>query len=220
MGTELEIAKVVVTPFAQNCRILADRRTGTAVVVDPGGDSDKIRAELSRLNVQCKEIWLTHSHLDHCGGVASLQRATKARLLAHPDERAMRAGVRQICAMYGLPSDSLEDCPEPDQALHGGEELEFGAAKFQVLYTPGHSPGHVVFYEPTLGMVLAGDTLFAGSIGRTDLPGGDYDTLMASLQKVLMKLPGKTKVLPGHGEDTTIEAERQTNPFLQEMNNV
>lgn len=211
----IEIVPVVVTPFAQNCRILGDSESKRAIVIDPGGDVDVISGELASRRWTCEQIWLTHSHLDHCGGVKALKSASGARLYAHPDETMMRSNVRKICSMYGLPPDGFDDCPEPDVSIRGGETLRFAELDFSVHFTPGHSPGHVVFYQKDMKVLLAGDTLFAGSIGRTDLPGGDYDTLMRSLQSVLMVLPDDTQVLSGHGENTTIGVERVSNPFLQ-----
>ncbi|MBN8550053.1 MAG: MBL fold metallo-hydrolase [Deltaproteobacteria bacterium] len=216
----LQVRSLVVTPFAQNCRIIADAQSKTAVVVDPGGDVPLIEAELQKLGCRCVEIWLTHSHLDHCGGVAALKQKTNAQLIAHPGEREMRAHVRDICAMYGLPAGEMQDCPEPERELVGGEVLSFGGQDFRVLFTPGHSPGHVVFYQPELKILLAGDTLFQGSIGRTDLPGGDYDTLMGSIHSKILSLPDDTRVLPGHGDETTVGIEKRSNPFLQEGGNV
>lgn len=216
----LEIVSVVVTPFAQNCRILADSATKTAVVVDPGGDVPLIQEALSRGGWKCSEIWLTHSHLDHCGGVAGLQEVWRAPLTAHPVEKQMRAHVQDLCAMYGLPRGDLENCPEPDRAVSGGETLSFGGYDFKVFFTPGHSPGHVVFYQAEHKILLAGDTVFLGSIGRTDLPGGDYDTLLTSIRSKILSLPDDTRVLPGHGDDTSVGVERRSNPFLQEGGDV
>jgi len=210
----IEIVKVPVTPFAQNARILWARGSTTAVVVDPGGDVDRILAALKERGLTCTEIWLTHSHLDHCGGVKPLMAATGARLVGHPAESIMRSRVRDIAAMYGLPPDELEDCPEPDRLVSGGETVAVGEETFEVLFTPGHSPGHVCFYSRQNGIVIAGDTLFEGSIGRTDLPGGDFDVLVHSIKGVLYRLPPDTAVLPGHGEDTTIGREMRTNPFV------
>jgi hydroxyacylglutathione hydrolase len=210
----IEIVKVAVTPFAQNARIVWAHGTTNAIVVDPGGDVDRIVAALKERGLTCAEIWLTHSHLDHCGGVKPLIAATGARLIGHPAESLMRSRVRDIAAMYGLPPGELEDCPEPDRFVSGGEIVAVGEETFEVLFTPGHSPGHVCFYNQANGIVIAGDTLFEGSIGRTDLPGGDFEVLMRSIKEVLYRLPPDTAVLPGHGEDTTIGREMRTNPFV------
>lgn len=207
------IVQLTVTPFAQNCRLLIDDSARSAVVVDPGGEPERILAELSGRKLKLSEIWLTHSHLDHCGGVRSLKAATGAALLGHPVEAMMRANVVRIAAMYGIPS-GFEDCPEPDRFISGGEELSFGGATFKVLFTPGHAPGHVCFYDVAGKTLLAGDTLFSGSIGRTDLPGGDADLLLESIGREILTLPDDTRVLSGHGDDTTVGKERRSNPFL------
>lgn len=210
----LEILTCVVTPFMQNSRILFEPGSGTAVVVDPGGDVDQILHELAKRQLRCDEIWLTHSHLDHCGGVRRLKEVTGARVLGHPGEAEFRSRVVDIAAMYGLPGSDLQNCPEPDTMLTGGETLTIGEATFEVLFTPGHSPGHLCFYNRSNRVLVAGDTLFQGSIGRTDLPGGDFDVLMASIRGVLLKLPLDTRVLPGHGPETAIGLEARSNPFL------
>ena len=212
----LKIEALEVTPFVQNCRILFCSETSRCVVIDPGGDSEKILGHLAGANRTLHEIWLTHSHLDHCGGVKKIKAATGARLIGHPDERVMRENVTQICRMYGLPLGVLDDCPEPDQFISGGEILELGNFKFRVLFTPGHSPGHLCFYCAQENLLIAGDTLFAGSIGRTDLPGGDHNRLIKSIRDEILTLPGETRVLSGHGPDTTVAREARSNPFLKE----
>jgi hydroxyacylglutathione hydrolase len=183
------------------------------VVVDPGGEPRKILGYLKEKDLTVREIWLTHSHLDHCGGVKELKEKTGAVLFGHPVEKMLRAHVEEIERMYGLEGE-LENCPEPERYISGGEKLSFLEFSFDVLFTPGHSPGHLCFYEPTQGLLLAGDTLFAGSIGRTDLPGGDGPTLMKSIRDKILVLPPATVVMPGHGPDTTIEQESRSNPFV------
>lgn len=210
----LRISTVVVTPFYQNARIVAADGCKNCIVVDPGGDTPKILAELKKQDLTCTEIWLTHSHLDHCGGVQELMDKTGASLLAHPAEAYMRGHVLEIAQMYGIPSGMFANCPEPKRQVLGGEELAFEGEMFKVLFTPGHSPGHVCFYHAASNTLLAGDTIFAGSIGRTDLPGGDHDTLLESIHRELLTLPPSTKVLSGHGPDTTIAVEKRTNPYL------
>lgn len=212
----LDIVTVPVTGFQQNCRLLGDADLGIAVVIDPGGDVPLILRELERRKWKCVEIWLTHSHLDHCGGVAKLIAQTKAKLRAHPGEREFRVRVNEIAAMYGIAQGEFDACPEPDEAIKGGEKLEFAGHCFETRFTPGHSPGHLVFYCAAANLLIAGDTLFAGSIGRTDLPGGNYEQLMQSIVQQILSLPDSTKVLSGHGPDTTIGAERKSNPFLQD----
>lgn len=210
----ITVELVPVTDFAQNCRIIADTTTGNAVVIDPGGDIPKILSVLDKKGWICTQIWLTHSHLDHCGGVRALKAQTNAHLYGHKGEAEMRAHVEDICRYYGVPVGTMTNCPEPDTYIKGGELLTFAGEEFKVLFTPGHSPGHLSFYNQTGKFVISGDALFAGSIGRTDLPGGDHGTLLTSIREQLLTLPDETRVLSGHGDDTTIGQERRTNPFL------
>ena len=209
-----EIYPIVVTAFQQNARILGCLASKQAVVIDPGGDVDKILKKLDETGFEVGEIWLTHSHADHCGGVAGLQARTGAKLYGHRDEAFMRKNLVELCRMLGVPPGDIEDCPEPDVFISGGETLSLGEFAFEVLCTPGHSPGHVCFYHRESGTLIAGDTLFSGSIGRTDLPGSDHGAMMHTLLEVLMTLPDETNVLPGHGPDTTIGRERRANPFI------
>ena len=210
---------VVVTPLAQNATIIAEGPGGGAVVVDPGGDAARIAARLRELKVTLKEIWLTHSHLDHCGGVAdllALQEDGGAAIVlrGHPLERELRERVEEIAAYYGIPPGFMKNCPEPNAPLVGGESLNFAGEQFEVRFTPGHAPGHLAFYAPGQGLVIGGDALFQGSIGRTDLPGGNHQQLIDSINRELLSLPDVTRVLCGHGSPTTIGAERRSNPFL------
>lgn len=210
----LTVTTIPVTVFDQNARVLACSDTRDAVIVDPGGDSKKIIDVIVRKQLRCTAIWLTHSHLDHCAGVSELLEVYKVPLLGHKEEAPMRAHVSSVAAMYGLPGDEWPNCPEPTQYIRGGEVLQIGNVKAKVLFTPGHSPGHVSFYFEDDGVVVSGDALFSGSIGRTDLPGGNHEQLLASIRKELLTLPDKTQVLSGHGPDTTIGAERVSNPFV------
>jgi hydroxyacylglutathione hydrolase len=210
----LSISTIVVTPFMQNARILTCTDTKVTVVVDPGGEPDRIISELHSRDLSCSQIWLTHSHLDHCGGVLPLLESLGVPLVAHPAEEAMRARVRSIAQMYGLPSSEWFDCPEPSVSIRGGEILPLGDLRAQVLFTPGHSPGHVSFYFESEKVLISGDALFAGSIGRTDLPGGDHSTLIKSIREKILTLDDDVRVLSGHGDDTTVGEERRNNPFL------
>lgn len=217
----LEIILIEVTPFPQNCRIIHDDSSTEAVVIDPGGEGDRIFAELQKRNLSCKEIWLTHSHLDHCGGVKRLKALTNAKLFGHPGEVDLRRNVERIAQFYGMFDSDMENCPEPDVLISGNETLSIGEFEFKLFFTPGHSPGHISFYHApkdsaSPGVLIAGDTLFAGSIGRTDLPGGNHELLMESIRNKIMTLPDSTRVLSGHGPDTTIGIERRTNPFLKD----
>lgn len=225
----MEIISIPVTPFEQNCRIvvLAGAKSGgeqsgsgaklrPALIIDPGGDADKILDNLTKLNAAPQAIWLTHSHLDHCGGVADILARFKIPLLGHKGEALFRQSVEETAAMYGISGAGLRNSPEPTTYLSGGEVLEFGEERFDVLYVPGHSPGHLAFYNSKQGVVLAGDVLFNGSIGRTDLPGGNTAQLLSSIRTSLFALPDNTRVLAGHGPDTTIGVERACNPFLRD----
>ncbi|NLF25798.1 MAG: MBL fold metallo-hydrolase [Deltaproteobacteria bacterium] len=212
----LEIRKLQVTPFAQNARVLWCSKSKEAVVVDPGGDLDSILRVIESKSLQLNQIWLTHSHLDHCGGVAALKQHIPCVLCAHEAESWMRASVDQRCSELNMPAGLMENCPEPEKFIGQGDILELGDSRFQVLFAPGHSPGHLCFYSERDQIVLTGDLLFAGSIGRSDLKGSNVADLQRSLKEVLMTLPDTTKVLAGHGPDTTIGAERTDNPFLKE----
>ncbi|NDC38324.1 MAG: MBL fold metallo-hydrolase [Proteobacteria bacterium] len=212
----LTVHTAVVTAFSQNSRVLLCTQTAQAVIVDPGGDPDTLLQLLTRTGATLTAVWLTHSHVDHCGAVAELlERFPKVALLGHRDERALRENVLRICQMYGLPADGMRNCPEPTQYLSGGETIRVGNLEFEVLFTPGHSPGHLCFLHRPSGTLVAGDTLFAGSIGRTDLPGGDHQLLLDSIESKIMTLPDEVRVLSGHGPDTTVGAERRSNPFLR-----
>jgi hydroxyacylglutathione hydrolase len=209
----IEIKLLTLSPIQQNTRILI--AGDEALIIDPAGDAEVIINFLEHRGLTLTQIWLTHSHLDHCGGVADLMtRYPTTKLLGHPDEKLFRAHVEDICASYGIPPGSMKNCPEPTDYITGGERLIFGGLTFEALFTPGHAPGHIAFYQGDSGLLFAGDTLFAGSIGRTDLPGGDHNLLIRMIKEKILTLPDQTKVLSGHGPDTTVGAEKQGNPFL------
>ncbi len=209
---DLEIVTIPNGQFAQNCYLLGSGETGEtgeAVIVDPGEEGERFLREADRRGWRITEIWLTHAHIDHVLGVGTVVAATGAPIRLHPADRALYEAVPQQAAWVGLAAPVL---PSPDHDLAAGDVLRVAGHSFAVRHTPGHAPGHVVFVGD--GVVLAGDVLFAGSIGRTDLPGGDTDTLLASIARELLTLPDDTTVLPGHGPATTIGAERRTNPYL------
>lgn len=216
----LNIKTITVTPFQQNCRLLVDTDSKVGVIVDPGGEAERIYNECRKYDVTWQGIWLTHSHLDHCGGVKKLKELFFAEgielpLAAHPIERSFREQVTNSALRFGFSGADFDNCPEPELEITGNENISLGNLKFAVLYTPGHAPGHLCFYEPEFQTLIAGDTLFRGSIGRTDLPAGNHQQLLASISEKILSLPDDTKVLPGHGGDTTVIQEKQTNPFLQ-----
>jgi glyoxylase-like metal-dependent hydrolase (beta-lactamase superfamily II) len=186
------------------------------VIVDPGGEADKIIRQISSQGLSCKAIWLTHSHLDHCAGVGPLLEYYKVPLFGHKNEAQIRAAVSTIAMMYGLPPAEWPNCPEPTDYLAGGETVRVGQCAAKVLFTPGHSPGSVSFYFENDKVLLSGDVLFQGSIGRTDLPGGNHEQLIATIRRELFVLPDDARVLSGHGEDTTIGSEKFSNPYCGE----
>ena len=205
----LEIVAIPNGGFAENCYLVYDPDHADTVLVDPGEETDRFLAEVRRRNRHLSAIWLTHAHLDHISGVAEIREATGAPILLHSADLPLYQGLPQQGLMFGV---RLAPPPPPDRFLVDREELRIGGVGFEVRHAPGHTPGHVCFVAP--GAVLAGDVLFQGSIGRTDLPGGDHPTLLASIRRELLTLPDATLVYPGHGPATTIGDERRSNPFL------
>lgn len=196
--------------FAQNCYIVADRDTGDAVLVDPGEEADLFLARLRSERLTLRAVWLTHAHLDHVLGAGRVVAATGVEIWLHPgDRRLYDAAPLQAQAMLGM---RLEPLPPPQHDLAHGDVLSVGGCEFGVRHAPGHSPGHVILVGE--GVALVGDVIFAGSIGRTDLPGGDAAALFASIRHQVLSLPDETILHPGHGPATTVGRERRTNPFL------
>lgn len=208
-----QVRVVPVTPFQQNCSIIR-AASGKAAVVDPGGEPEKILEAAKAFNATIEQIWLTHGHLDHAGGAMAVKRATGAPIIGpHEDDTFWLDGIAGQWAQYGHPGMG-EDCA-PDQWLHDGDELDLDGIKFQVVYTPGHTPGHVVIYNKDANIAFVGDVLFAGSIGRTDFPRGDHQTLIDSITQKLWPL-GDVQFVPGHGPVSTFGRERQSNPFVSD----
>jgi glyoxylase-like metal-dependent hydrolase (beta-lactamase superfamily II) len=179
--------------------------------VDPGEEPELFLDAAGQRDRRIAAIWLTHAHLDHILGVAAIHRETGAPIYLHPADRRLYDELPQQSLLLGVPGGPRP--PAPDVELSHGQRLSVGGVELTVRHTPGHSPGHVCFVAP--GAVLCGDVLFEGSVGRTDLPGGDFATLIGSIQRELLSLPDATRVYPGHGPATTIGRERDSNPFLR-----
>jgi len=205
--SDLEILAIPNGQFAENCYLLT--AGATAVLIDPGEEWERFLTELERREARLAAIWLTHAHLDHILGVGEVQSETGAPIWLHPADRPLYDNLPQQALWLGL---RVPAAPAPQHELAHGQTLSLGGHDFLVRHTPGHSPGSVSLVGE--GAVFSGDALFQGSIGRSDLPGGHHETLIASIRRELLSLPDATRVLSGHGPETTIGAERRTNPFL------
>src|SRR5579863_1638782 len=201
-----------VGPLACNCTILGDEETREAIVVDPGDNVSRIHKRLTDQGLKLKQILITHVHIDHVGGALKLKRLTGAPILLNENDLPLLAMMDEQAAWLGI---ATPETAPPDETLVDGEQVGIEAYPARVIHTPGHTQGSVCLHFVPLKMVIAGDTLFAGSIGRTDLPGGDGEQIIESIHARLLKLPDETKVVPGHGAMTAIGAERKSNPFLQ-----
>ncbi|HZB88001.1 MAG TPA: MBL fold metallo-hydrolase [Terracidiphilus sp.] len=201
-----------VGPLQCNCTLLGDPASGEAIVIDPGDEITRIHQRLTEQGLKLKQILITHAHIDHIGGALQLKRLTGAPILLNENDLPLLAMMDQQAAWLGIQTPEIAP---PDEGLADGQRVGLDAHPAQVLHTPGHTQGSICLHFVPLNLLLAGDTLFAGSIGRTDLPGGDTDQLLDSIHARLLTLPGETCVIPGHGPATTIARERRGNPFLQ-----
>lgn len=216
------IEEVTVTAFQQHTRILGCEKTRRAICIDPGDDSEEIVRAIDKHGLELEVIAVTHAHLDHIGGVTALkQRKPQARIMLHPADEFIYEALPEQPAWIGIPRSQwpamgLAFAPPPkvDEYFEDGGTLRVGELEFKILHCPGHTPGHVVLFEPNERKVFVGDVLFAGSVGRTDLPGGSTEQLMTSINDKLLPLGDDVEVYSGHGPVTTIGKERITNPFL------
>lgn len=199
--------------LACNCYILGDETTGEALVIDPGDEVERVQEILTRHRLQPKCIIATHTHIDHIGGIEKLQRATGAAVMIHEADLPMYRDLGGLSSLLGLPPPPVA---EVDQFLRDGDTVRWGSLALEVLHTPGHSPGSLSLHLPgNQPKVFSGDTLFEGSIGRTDLWRGSFDEILRSIHDRLLRFPDETLVFPGHGPSTTIGHERAANPFLR-----
>ncbi len=199
-------------PFVQNTLLVVCADGRTALLVDPGAATPQALATVRARGLEVAAILLTHAHLDHIEGVATARRDTGAPIHLHPLDQPIYDGAAAQAVSFGVPWEGAP--PPPDVDLVPGTNLVFGGSEFEVVFTPGHAPGHVIFVSTSEPVAIVGDVVFAGSIGRTDLPLGDYRVLMESIRNEVLTLPGDTRLHPGHGPATTVGHERLTNPFL------
>lgn len=202
--------KIVVGSFQVNCYILAEKRGGKGVIIDPGGEGELILSKVEKNDLEIIYIIATHAHIDHIGDVELVQEATRAQFLLHPldvsflkDPQLNLSFILESPRTFSLPHSSIQE----------GEKLQMGSLEIKILHTPGHTPGSICLEVDRC--IFSGDTLFAGGVGRVDFPGGDFKTLQRSIRKKLLNLPPDTRILPGHGPESTVEREKRVNPFVQ-----
>lgn len=203
-----------VGPLQCNCTILGDETAGEAIVIDPGDEITRIHRRLASHGLRLKQILITHAHIDHIGGALRLKQLTGAPIYLNENDLPLLQMMAMQAAWLGI---TPPETAPPDEHLTDGQTVGLSAYPAQVLHTPGHTQGSICLHFAPLKMVLAGDTLFAGSIGRTDLPGGNYPQIIESIHARLLSLPDETRIVPGHGPVTTIGTERRGNPFLQQQ---
>ena len=198
--------------FAENGYLAVCPGSGSAVAIDPGAAAGSMVERVRGEGLELEAILLTHAHLDHIEGVPVVREAFDAPIWLHPGDRPLYDQASEQAAAFGMALSG--PLPSPDRELVPGEPVHFGEQTLDVRFTPGHAPGHVIFYAREHDLALVGDVVFAGSIGRTDLPGGDFQQLMTSIREEILSLPNETRLLPGHGPETTVAQERRENPFL------
>jgi hydroxyacylglutathione hydrolase len=203
---------LTVSPFQENCYIMGDEESGEGALVDPGDEAARIAMAVEQTGLDIGSIIVTHAHIDHVGAVVALVDEYSCPVLMHAEAEPMLKQLPTQAMMMGLRFGKV---PAVDRYVEDEETLEVGDLRLRSLYTPGHAPGHLAFYVEDEGLILSGDALFAGSVGRVDLPGGSMEVLMRSIEERLLTLPDETAVYPGHGPRTTIGNERVSNPFLQ-----
>lgn len=210
---QLAAAIVTVTPFQQNCTLIWDDETKKGVVIDPGGEVDRIEAAIAETGIEVEMILLTHGHIDHAGGAEALKRKLGVDIVGpHKADKDLLESIEKQSEMFGVPGDFHN--AYPDRWLEEGDTISIGGHVFDVYHCPGHAPGHVIFHNREAKFAHVGDVLFQGSIGRTDLPGGNHEQLIASIREKLIPLGDDVSFVCGHGPGSTIGRERQTNPFL------
>ncbi|MGM9487845.1 MBL fold metallo-hydrolase [Ideonella sp. YS5] len=203
---------IPVTPFQQNCSLVWCDETNEAALVDPGGEVERLKAAVAERGLTLKALWLTHAHIDHAGGTGTLARELALPIIGpHPGDQFWIDGLPQQSRMFGFPP---AEAFTPTRWLEDGDTVQIGRSSLNVRHCPGHTPGHVVFHSPEAKRCFVGDVLFAGSIGRTDFPGGDHATLIASITQRLWPMGDDTVFIPGHGPESSFGVERRSNPYV------
>ncbi|TVP49947.1 MAG: MBL fold metallo-hydrolase [Gemmatimonadales bacterium] len=214
-GARLRISVFTGGPFQENCYLVHCVASGRAAVVDPGAATPELVQAATKAGLTPEVIWLTHAHLDHVDGIPALLGAFEVPIALHPDDHELYRRAPDQARAFGLPF--LGELPDPSLEFEAGQEIVLGECRFDVRHAPGHAPGHVVLVEHDEAVALVGDVIFQRSIGRTDLPGGDTQALLASIRREILTLPDGVRLLPGHGPPTSVGDERMGNPFLRPM---